>query len=348
MGVKALGVREKLLNALTPQRLNALLLFLLLAGCSPGKKEVSVDVDRLLREGASPAAPQPTPPSPPSADGSFVLEQPGMPARALRRVAGGARDSQVRREIEAIQTRARKSLEARLRRAYALEARRFEIEAEREEERGRLATYEKVSARVREAFEAAADKRAPRLAHLTILAGFPDTKLKEPPPPEKKVSRMRYDEAQRLRKELAEIEAAYQAQVAEILRSVEDDLAEGALALRVRIENLRAAADRRAAEQAAAQVQITTKDLGIRLAPAPNIELPAVPPQRVVVEPGAPLSPAPEVRSQGVLAGPGDRRRLLEHELGIWLGLRRYALAKDGQDATEEFKEWRARHEAGR
>jgi hypothetical protein len=321
----------------------------LLAGCrKPASEPVSVDLNAILRK--EPAAKLLTVdiPKPPGPQQGISVVQEGRPQVVLNDPAAG-RAAEVRQMLRAQQEVERERLETRLRDFYRGAARQFQLEQERTQSEAERRQYERANDLIREEFERLAAERAPLLARLAVLAGFPDPNPRSVPPetPLGNVSQQRFDEAKKLREELRRLDASFDELVETILGAVEDVSALDRAATRVKIELYKAELDRRAEREAREEVQQAVRTLQLRLADSAKIVLPAVPERRVELAAQKPLSPAPLVRSEGVLQGKADRRQLLEHQLRIWLGLNRYALADRGRDVTEDFQRWRTANRAG-
>lgn len=242
-----------------------------------------------------------------------------------------------------------RELERRLRAVYRDQTATFALEQERQVEKARTAAFDAANEKIRAVFERYGAARAPLVTRLAVLVGFPDPNPASEPPKRrlKPIAQTRFDEAKRIRAELATLESGFQGEVATILHGVTDVTAEAEAQMRVRVEQFRSALDRQAAAEAEAQVRTSVKELGLSLTDPTPLVLPETP-SRVVQIPGeAPLMPAPKVPSEGIPDGPEDRRRLMERQLRIWLGLNRYRLAKGGRDATMEFERWRQTYRAG-
>jgi hypothetical protein len=183
-----------------------------------------------------------------------------------------------------------------------------------------------------------------------LLAGFPDPNPESKPPdnPLPPALKKRFDETVALREQLKEIDREFKADVEHILATVQDLVASELTAMRLRIEQFKDELDRRAAEEADAQVRETVGELGLELIAPQNLVMDATSARTVTIGAEPPFRPAPDVPSAGILQGKADRERLIRHELEIWLGLNRYTLAAGGRDATNEFLRWRSQFEVGR
>ncbi|CAN5630869.1 hypothetical protein BH11ARM2_BH11ARM2_05880 [soil metagenome] len=312
------------------------------SGCKKGTEAVSVDVDSVLAK--QPAlkrfgANVPTPPEPQAAR---TVTLPGQPAREMTTL--GKDTGEVRRLIREQQEETRKRLERQLRDFYARDASRFEISKLRDLDAAEVARYKEIDARIRAEFERISDRRGRQLAALSVLVGFPDPNPdpdQAGEPPNGAVSRKRFEKAQDLRQRIREIDAAFQAFVRAQTQGIEDLAASERTRILAEIETEKAKLDRQAEIDAAARVREAERDLRLKLVDATRISLPAQPGQTVELAAQKPLRPAPEVPSESVFGNRDHRRALLESELRVWLGLRRYHLDPKARDATSEFETWR-------
>jgi hypothetical protein len=149
---------------------------------------------------------------------------------------------------------------------------------------------------------------------------------------------------------LAGIDAKFKAESDVIFEAVAQRLNVDKEDLGAKVKQLEADLDRKAKVEAAAQIRKAESKLSFQLADTAPIKLPQSPSRHLTIPAEKALDPAPEVPSSGILDGPADRKRWLEHELRIWLALNRYTLSssKSGhRDATQEFQTWRQQHGAG-
>jgi hypothetical protein len=261
----------------------------------------------------------------------------------------GASGQEIRERIRRAQLQALQDITSRLRRFYSTEVSRFELDQEKARTTAELEAYETAGARIRRRFEIYADQREPVYTQLTLLAGFPDPNPTSRPPdnPLPPALQKRFEEAKELREKLADIDREFRSDVDQILSSVQDVIAAQTAAMRLRVEQFKEELDRRAAEEANAQVRETASELGLQLIKPRSTVVPGTPSESVRVTGGPPFKPAPDVPSAGILTGNADRERLLKHELEVWLGLNRYVLMPGGRDATSEFIKWREKFEVG-
>ncbi|AIE85178.1 hypothetical protein OP10G_1810 [Fimbriimonas ginsengisoli Gsoil 348] len=293
-------------------------------------------------------APSPALPTPPKPAAAIVQRVSARPGQALRDPSHASTGS-IRASIEKQQREALVALERRLRDYYRIQADAFELEKGREVDKEAATDYLEANAKIRLAFEAYGNARAPKVTRLAVLVGFPDPNPNSIPPklPMRPVSQARFDEAKRLREELAALDAKFNAQAEQILAAVVSETAADREAMRKTIETFRNELNRRAETEAQAEVRTSVKELGLQLTEPSPVLVPGTPARQVEIPAEAPLPPAPKVPSVGIPSGLADRRRLLQHELTIWLGLNRYRLEKGGRDATEDFQRWRETYRAG-
>lgn len=318
-------------------------------GCrTPKTTGVSVDVAQILTAEPFSEAPSPETPRPPRPAPGITTTVPAQPARTLSDPSRASTTS-VRASIEAQQKEALQTLERRLREYYKTQIQQFELERQTELEAGRAEAYAQASDRIRQAFLAYADARAPKTLRLTVLVGFPDPNPDSVPPrtPVKTFLQKMLDEAKQLREELAQLDLELEGKTNAILTSVAEANAQDEAAMRVKVEEFRNQLNERASREAEAEVRTSVKELGLQLTDANPIVVPGTPSRRVEIPAEAPFPAAPKVPSVGIPHGLDDRRRLIEHELGIWLGLNRYRLEKGATDKTEEFQKWRQKQRAG-
>lgn len=324
-------------------------LVLLAAGCAPGPTPVRVDTELLLKAETRPEDPVPDLPRPPAAGGALTSKVSGLPADFLSDPSE-ASTVDVADAIERQQRRARRELERRLRAVYADQIRQFELDMKRELEGARPAAYDEANRRIRVRFEQYADERTPIVARLYDIVGFPDPNPNNEPPKRTlgNVAQMLFNESVELRKKLAVVEASYEKDKAAILKDAEDALSGREVEALNKVRELADRLDRQAAEEAAAQVRISIKDLGLQLTDSRPLALPGTEDRTVSIPAEPPLAPAPKVPSGGIPSGREDRRQRMERELEIWRRVNRYRLDPNAPvDKTSEFQAWRKSHRAG-
>ena len=319
---------------------------ILISGCeSPQSKAVRIDLDRVVL--AEPAGPSldVSVPRPPASQPARTITLPGFAARIVRDPSK-ADPARIQRLLAQEQLDAQKRLNALLREFYRTQARAFDLDQQRSVAEREQIAYREANQKIRTAFERLAEVRGPKLARLSILAGFPDANPNSKPPIVElgNVSQARFDEAKQLREQIDALDLGFKAEAKSILQSVEEFTAQQRAAALVALELFRDELNRQAEAEAKAQVKHATDSLRLELANLPPMELPAVPSRSVTLPAEPALKPAPEVPSIGIGQSEADRRALARHELTIWLGLNRFVLSGNGPDKTEEFIRWRSEH----
>jgi hypothetical protein len=311
-------------------------------------RSVSVDLDRLVAQARTVSVPEADIPSPPVPMGGGTIESEGFDHRTLEDPSD-ASQGRIAERIERQQRQARVELERRLRAIYLDELRQFELDTRRELDSARPTAYDEANRRIRVRFERYADARAPLVADLYNIVGFPDPNPRSEPPkqPLGMVSQQLFDEAVRLRGEIAEVERSYQADKREILAQTEAEISASEATALARLAERAEELELRAGREAQEQVRISVEDLGLQLADPQRITLPKTPDRRVVIEAEPPFENPPQVPSRGIPNSAVDVRRRLERELEIWLRVNRLRLDPKARDATAEFSRWRTKYRAG-
>jgi len=322
----------------------------ILAGCNRSSSSVYVDVEQVLRQENAPWAAVPLP-SPPPTRPVLTETAPGEPATLIEDPANTPKQS-VQEMFQAEQASALADLQRRLRQFYHGEVEKFKLEQQQSIAGDERKAYADANTQIRALFDAWAADRAPTFAKLALIAGFPD-----PNPTSQPVDkalpqsiRRRNEEAGKLRAHLNGIDAKFDANSRAVLAGVQDKVKADQAALLDRVQEYASQLDKRAEAEARAQVRHTVSQLRLKLTNPTPVDLPATPPRRLSIPAESPLDPAPKVATSGILLGTADRRRLLDHELRIWLALNRYTLSESPQghrDATQEFQKWRQEHGAG-
>ena len=320
---------------------------LALVACgTPPPVAVRVDVDRVLQTIPAETWEIPSDPTPPATTPAKTDVLPGFPRREVRDPSL-ADPAHIKALLAQEQAAAQKTLEGLLREFYRAQTRAFELDQTRlgSDQEGTL--YAAANLAVRAAFEELATVRGPKLARLSMLAGFPDRNPDSTQPAVKlgAVSQARFDESKQLRDEIQALDDGFLADVRQRLRAVEEMSAIQRAQALVTIELFKAKLDKQAKDEADAQVRRATDSLDLRLANRPAIVLPAVP-DRAITTPAMPVpAPALGVPSLNIGQSRDERRALVRHELTIWLALNRLRLAEQGPDKTEEFIRWRSEHQ---
>ena len=318
---------------------SGLLLALGLAGCAPrGEERVSVDLATVARRArvVDPAvAPVPRSPAP---LGAATRTLPALPATVIAPPKEVSK-AELRARLERERAAAQASLAERLRDSYAAEAQAAEFAKLREIEAARLEGAQDVIARLRERFDAYNAKRAPLVARLAFLVGFPDPGAR-PTDAVTEASRRAAAEAATIRTRLAELDRDFDAYVKGLQDTAAAELAAQLAKLREEFAAARRDLESRAIREAREQVARVAAELDLRLGGGEPVALPAVPARSVTL-------PASEglPRVDFTPASPPDRlTSRLRAELRIWSGLRRTRVVSPGpgvRDATAEFEKWR-------
>jgi hypothetical protein len=329
----------------------ALLLTIFLAGCGAKSQTVYIDVARVLKATEARPPDKPAAPKPPKPQPGYSASLPGKPASVvLDRPKSSGVD--IRRTIAAAQAKALRDIQSRLRRFYDTEVARFELDQQKLLTEAELKAYEEANVRIRAEFEEYGRRRGPIFAELTLLAGFPDPNPASKPPDDKlpAIMQRRFERTVELREQLKALDLEFDHTVQLILGGVRDVAAATLASMRLRVEQFKTDLDRKAQEEAEAQVRSSASELGLKLIDPLNITLPATPASAVSIPAEKPFRPAPEVPSLAILQGQKDRERLIRHELEIWTGLNRYVLTSNAaaDDKTDEFLKWRQKFEVGR
>ena len=327
------------------------LLSCLLVGCNQAKTPVYVDLDSIISHEKI-VAPVDIPiPKPPSTRPFLVETVPGAPALSIQDPANAPKQN-VQEMFEAEQAKAFSELQRRLRQFYQGEIQSFTLQQNRSISGEEQEAYAQANAKIRPLFEAWARDRATKFAKLALIAGFPDPNPNSNPADKSLplVIQHREEEAKQLRLELKKMDADFQQQSRLILAVLLSKSSSDQAALKLKIEEFASQLDKRAEDEARAQIRKAASQLTFDLANPEPIQLPATSAHHVTIPAENPLEPVREVPSGGILDGTADRRRLLEHELRIWLALNRYTLSDKPtghRNVTQEFQIWRVQHGAG-
>lgn len=324
----------------------------LLAGCAKHHDSVFVDLDAVLaQEQQRPAPFENSIPKPPLARPALTATVLGLRAVAIEDPANAPKQS-IQEAFKAGQASALADLLTRLRELNKEAVQEFRFQQETSITDDEAKAYDAVSTKIRPLFDAWATERAPVFARLALLVGFPDPdpKSNQADPSGTPVRQAQITEANRLRSQLKSIDDRFRASTAGLLSAVTQFTRARQAELKQEIDHLTVDLDKRSVNEANAQIRKAESKLSFRLADTAPIRLPQSPSRHVTIPAEKALEPAPQVPSGGILDGKADRKRLLEHELRIWLALNRYALSKTRaghRDATQEFQTWRQLHGAG-
>lgn len=316
------------------------------AGCASGPERVTVDLGSIPAvpvSRGSRAAPTFT------AQGLEPVqsELPGVPSQVLQLGSAQERLDAALRIVEGSRRQAYAQVLRLLQEAYRAEAQQWASERLAELAPGTVARYDAALATLMKSFLAYADRRGPKMARLTVLAGFPDpdptSRLKADPSSPRALRSAA--EAERLRGEIVELDRAFALEAKGLLTGAGAASAADRAALQHEIQSRFAEADARAEATATEQMAAARRDLDALLASRSEWTLKSEQSRSLAV-PGSPGIPGLEM---------GDARPpsvdALQGDLDLWLRSRGYVLAgkgERGRDVTKEFMAWRASLQAGR
>lgn len=320
------------------------------AGCNflaePSVTSVSIDVDRVMAAEPRWRPNVPAMPSPPPAIAGRTITTPGLPQREITPQTKAV--EAVREEIRRQQEATRRRLERQIRALYETEIRAKEAELRRALAATEATQQETLSRAIRTLFEAYANERAPLLARLSVLAGFPDPNPNsEPPPPTTgAVTRQKFEEAERIRRQMSLLQAKFLADVQELVNETDLSLSDARLRLLRDLEEFRTELDLRAEREARRLVTDAAREMQLELTRLGRLTVPGTPSESLTIPPSPALTPIPQVTYDPKLFGEAARREPVMAELHIWLGLQRYRLDSKGPDRTDEFIAWRRQQRA--
>ena len=321
----------------------------LLAGCVPSVPRDSVYVDMAQVEKSFPAPATislPGQEEPASAPG-LLIDIPALPATTLRSPKGKG-EVQIRDQIEAARQKAKRQLQNRLRDVYFAEIDRKQEEAIA----GLSPELAKAAEGARQSqlalFHAYAEEKGARLARLTLLAGFPDPDPgSKNPKPDFAVAKRFREEADRIRTELVDLDAKYDAAVQEIFDVLQHTHDAMLTKLRAQFEEAKGSAEEKARQEADDQMAKLNKAFGQTLAEAREISVPGQPAKSL-------QSPPVDLRGKLIhvpTPTPLDDRTLaIKNQLTIWEAVKGYRIVTSpsaGRDGTPEFLEWLRSHLPG-
>ena len=313
-------------------------------GCQQSAKphRVYVDFEAVLASYKASPLPSHPLPKPPGGLPTQTVSIPAVPAKTV--VVQSASGAQAEALLETNRKKAVDELTRLLSRRYLRDVTREGDRLVRDLDPKRKAAYESAQAAVTLEFEKYANQRAPLVARLTSLVGFPDPNPNSVPPPESTppFAVKRLQEAAGLRKDMVELEASYETKILDLLSQAGKQYDVDLLAIQKQIDQDRAEAMKKAESEAVTEAAKTYKDLRPVLMGPEVVNLPGQPEQSVdLPEVPAPKS-APEVRERTLT--PDQRRSILRSQLDIWLKLNGYELVQDSNgvdNKTEEFVKWR-------
>ena len=305
-------------------------------------KVVYVDFEAVLA--SYKASPLPSHPLPKAPGGlpQQTVSIPAVPARTV--VVQGTSGVKAEALLEENRKKAVAELTSVLSRRYEREAQRAGEKRIRELDPKKKTAYLAAQTAIDEEFHKYAQARAPLIAGLTSLVGFPDPNPNSLPPPASTAPFLlkRLQEAASLRKQINALDAAYDSKVLDLLAQAAKEYNVDLAAIQQQVEADRAAGVKRAETEAMAEASKTYSALKPLIMGAAKVELPGQPAQSAVLPPVPPPISAPDVRERTLTAS--QRRSILESQLQIWLKANGYELSKtpDGvEDMTAEFVKWR-------
>ncbi len=317
----------------------------LVCGCGlSGKKSVFVDVDAIVKQESTSTQPQFKLPTPPAPMPGMAFSLPAKTEKIVRD-SGGQINTSIA-EIEKAQADAIRALNRRLRALYASEVARFTRDQLAAFDIYRSKAYDDANTAIRSRFVDYGNQRGQLLASLAVIVGWPDTNPTSKGDTKfmRVVQKILFEKSKKLREDIAKLDSDFSAHVDTLLSGAQGVSGQKLANVQLAIEKFRDEMNKKADAEAAKQVRATPKELDIRLAGARTTILPAIPAQTIQIPASAPMPPAPQVTFSGIGNGTEDRRRMVEQELQIWLGLNRLTLAKRGNgtpDVTDEFRAWR-------
>lgn len=322
----------------------------LLPGCGPARKSVYVDLDKILAQEPHPniqPLPIPAPPPPrPATTQTFF----GIRARTLRDPESAPKLN-VEDMFHAAQATAQAQLLKSLLQLNKRTLKRFELRSAAANVGKQAKAYQEADAQIGKLFTAWADQRAPIFDELSWLTGFPIPPASPANQNGKSILLpVQREREVKLRAELGEIDTKFKSQTDALLDAVR--LQKGSDEAKLRQDTQREAAvlDQQAREIANAQIRNAVSKLQFELAQSKAISVPGMPASRISIPAEGAFPPMPQVPSGGILDNAVEGKRLLEHQLQIWLALKRYTLStekKGRRDATQEFESWRQTHGVG-
>lgn len=319
-----------------------------IAGCAqPRVQPVFVDFNRITAPLTRPPLVQPTPPDSKMTASAGITSTPGQ---VIRGVNTDSRRAAILKLIEENREIAERELAARLRQAYLSDAERKQQEMLVTLDERRRELFKGAFGQVRPIFEEYANKRAGPLLDLSLYAGFPDPdpESKRPLPEADKFALRRAQAAVAARESLQATEAWYQGQVTALLKKAGAQFEVEELYFFAEFERMRAEAEQRAVQEAAAQVNTDLAEINPSLAQTSPLTLAPTAEKSVTVR---------SERSPYALKPPTDRSATIkaqaqeqaELDAKVWAATSGYRLtdSRSAPDKTEEFLAWRSKRHVG-
>ncbi len=326
------------------------ILALLISGCASTQPAlVYVDVDTVIGREHAADLRVPKAPSPPSPLAPAVVTQKGLAAttvtdRTIQRLQAAKKFIQQNRD-ESIQ-----SLGRMLRRVYLARADDEITRQQKASQPARDDIYSAAFDKVRDLFVAYGLERGPPLAQLNILADGTSLKPLAIPIDATTTRRSRMEESNRLRKQIRDLDARYDAQAQVLMQQAQQEIDAELTRLQALAGKQRLEAENLAYQEAAKTVTKRQSNLDVELQHMVPTQLPAMAGHTVAV-PGTTSLPAPPQRTDRPIFGSlEERRRLIEREIDIWIkttGRRRSAGSAGAENGTDLFLQWRNAHKVG-
>jgi hypothetical protein len=318
------------------RKLYVLILGVAICGCETIKKEaVYVDISRVAASDVSPVAAAITEdPKRPEILRDQMVYLPGLPAQRIDFPKVQKLLEQAQRDIEQGQHEAFVDLRKNLLRVYETKATVEAGDYRKQAEDTTDELLQQALARLEQAVQAYGEQRGWSVARLAFL----QTQDKRRP--------QIADEIAQLRQKLEELERQFEQQTRDLFADV--NAAKDARLTRIEAEVQRILQRwrQKAADDAQAMTKTMARRLNSTLAGMGSVHLPARPGAQLHIEGAPPLEPMPSVPAHDPSANAEARIR---HDLAIWLAVtNRESGDESDKDRTQEFIEWRRRHQVGR
>lgn len=322
----------------------------LVVGCGKSTAErVFVDMDRVFAASPAPSLRLEPLPQPPNATPSITVSQPGLPStsttdRTLERL------EMAKQLIAANRGKSIASLSSMLKQIYLAQAKDKIDRMEHDQQPETDAILDAVLTDLRAMFVRYGEERGPLLAHLGALARSNDLADEQVPDGADAIETSRIEKANKLRAESRKLDAEYDSQAQVLLDAAYAKISDAIGKLEAEASRVRAEAEAKAQAEAESKATKTQTEIDVQLQGLVPDALPTVPARQVNV-PGSPALPeAPNDKTDTLFGSLEERRRLLDHEVDIWVkttGRTRASSKLGARDATEDFLRWRSAHTVG-
>jgi len=321
-----------------------------LSGCKSSKPPlVYVDLDRAAASSVSDLSLD-IPSQPPAAPGATTSELEPLEARRLDFSGNASRLAKVQEEVRIAQEETIRQLTAELRQSYLKEVDELERERLAGIEGEKKDAFERAWGRLRERFQQYADARGPDAVRMAVYAGFP---VPASAPSRdfawNNAAKRQSADAQKLKIKLDELKRVYDQDAKEILAQAGDEVSAILGKLRLEMESLRDAAEKRARDEADKQTQEMVKDLESVLSGKSEVILPRRPGVKTSTEAVPSMPSPPTLDTDSAQALMRRSREAVRSEAEVWASLHGYTLSarRGPTDRTSEFLEWRKQHHPG-